>query len=236
LPVVAILLENNRQKICRQQCLEGLFGLFLQFEAVHQEQHTTGVLSTQEELDDGSGSQCFAGARCHLEQEPVISLLHGSLKSDNRLHLIGPQEAQLVGLDVAGALDLVLPSSLRLVLRTLGQHYVVVADTFLDEAFRVGSGLVIGSNRAWSGEGRNQVWIAALQVPEIVQVAIGEHHEATVLRPRILTRLLLANERILVLRLSLKNNERETFGVQQQEVDEAPGDLLEIVAQGNQVR
>ena len=51
----------------------------------------------------------------------------------------------------------------------------------------------------------------------------------------VLAGLLLADERILVLRLGLEDDEREALGVEQQEVDEALARLLEVVAERVQV-
>jgi len=64
-----------------------------------------------------------------------------------------------------------------------------------------------------------------------VQVAVGENDEAAILRARVLPGLLLGSERILVLGLGLENDERETLGVEQEEVDEALAGLLEVVAE-----
>ena len=67
----------------------------------------------------------------------------------------------------------------------------------------------------------DDVGIAALEIPEVVQVAVGEDDEAAVLGPGVLAGLLLADERVLVLRLGLEDDEREALGVEEEEVDEA---------------
>ena len=113
-PVVAVLLVDHRLEVGGQQRGEGLLGLILQFEAIHQEQHAPGVAGAEEELDDGGGGQGLAGAGGHLEQEAVLAVLRRRLQGVDGLQLIGPQKAQLVGLDVAGALGLVLPRRLRI--------------------------------------------------------------------------------------------------------------------------
>ena len=234
-PVVAVLLVDHRLKVGGQQRREGLLGLILQFEAIHQKQHAPGIAGTEEELDDGGGGEGLAGAGGHLEQEAVFAVLHGPLQGVNGLQLIGPQETQFVGLDVAGALGLVAPRRFGLVVRALGQHDVVVADLVLDEALRVGRDLLVADHRVRRREGRNEVGVAALQVPEVVQVAVGEDDEAAVLGLGVFAGLLLADERVLVLRFGLKDDEREAFGVEQQEVDEALARLLEVVAKGIQI-
>jgi len=69
-----------------------------------------------------------------------------------------------------------------------------------------------------------------------VQIAVGEDDEAAVLGLGVLAGLLLADERVLVLRFGLQDDERETPGVEQQEVDEALAGFLEVVADGIQIR
>ena len=125
---------------------KSLLGLVLQFEAIHQKQHSINITRTEEELDDGGGGECLAGAGGHLEQEAVFAVLHGPLQGVNGLQLIGPQETQFVGLDVAGTLGLVAPRRFGLVVRALGQHDVVVADLVLDEALRVWHDLLVADH------------------------------------------------------------------------------------------
>ena len=63
-----------------------------------------------------------------------------------------------------------------------------------------------------------------------MQVAVGEDDEAAVLGLGVFAGLLLADERILALRFGLEDKKRETFRIEQQEVDKALGRLLKIVA------
>ena len=74
-----------------------------------------------------------------------------------------------------------------------------------------------------SGVGKrgDDVGVAAFEVPEVVQVAVGEDDEAAILGPGVLARLLLADERIFVFGLGFKDDEREALCVEQQEIDEA---------------
>ncbi len=197
-PVVAVLLVNHGLKIGGEQCREGFFGLVFQFEAIHQKQHAPGISGTQEELDDGGGGECFSGAGGHLEQEAVFAFLHRLLQDMHGLQLIRPQEAQFVGLDVAGAFGFVAPRRIGLIVRAQGQRDVVIVDDFFDKALRVGCDLLVTGHRVRCGEGCNEVGIAAFQIPEIVQVAIGEDDEAAVLGFGIFARLFLADERIFV--------------------------------------
>ena len=66
-------------------------------------------------------------------------------------------------------------------------------------------------------------------------VAVREDDEAAVLRTGIFTGLFLADQRVLIFRFGLKDDEREPSGVKQQEVDQPSACLLEIVAKGVQV-
>ena len=68
-----------------------------------------------------------------------------------------------------------------------------------------------------------------------MQVAVGEDDEAAVLGLGVLAGLLLADERVLVLRLGFENDEREALLVEQQKVDEALAGLLEVVAEGVEI-
>ena len=103
------LLVDNRLEVCREQRGEGLLGLVLQFEAVHQKEYATGIAGTEEQLDDGAGDQRLACAGSHFEEEAILAVLDCPLKGVDGFQLIGSQKAQFVGLDVAGALGFVLP-------------------------------------------------------------------------------------------------------------------------------
>ena len=113
--------------------------------------------------------------------------------------MIGPQETQFVGLDVAGTLGFVSPGRLRLVVRTLGQHDIVLADLVLDETLRVGLDLLVADHRVRRREGGDDVGIAAFQVPEVMQIAIGEDDEAAVQGSGVFAGLFLADEWVLFL-------------------------------------
>ena len=64
-----------------------------------------------------------------------------------------------------------------------------------------------------------------------MQVAVGEDDEAAVLGSGIFAGLLLADERVLVLRFGLQDDEREAPRVEKQEVDETLAGLLEVFAE-----
>ena len=210
--------------------------MILQFEAIHQKENTLGIAGAEKEFNDSGGDKSLAGAGGHLKEETVFALLHGTLKGLDGLQLIWPKKPQVIGLYIAGAFCFVTPCRFGLVVRALGQHDVIVADLFLNEALRAWRDLLVADHRVRRREGRNEVGVAALQVPEVVQVAVGEDHEAAVLRLGVFAGLLLADERVLVLRFALKDDEREAFGVEQQEVDEALVGPLKVVAEGIKIR
>ncbi len=118
-----------------------------------------------------------------------------------------------------------------MVVRALGEDDVVVADLLLDQALRVGRDLLVADDRVGRRKRRDDVGVAALEIPEVVQVAVGEDDEAAVLGAGVFAGLLLADERVLVLGLGLKDDEREALRVEKQKVDEALARLLEVVAE-----
>lgn len=81
----------------------------------------------------------------------------------------------------------------------------------------------------------DDVRIAAFEIPEVVEVAVGEDDKVAVKRTGVLVRLLLRSERILVLGLGLEDDQREALDIEQEKVDEALASLLEVVAERVQV-
>ena len=230
-PVVAVFLVDDGLEVGGQQARKGLFGLVFEFEAIDQKQHPPGVAGAQVQLDDGGGGEGLAGAGGHLEQEAVPALADRPLQRMDGLELVGPQEAQLVGLDVGRALGRVLPAGFRLRSWALREDDVVVADFFVRQPRRVGRDLLVADHRLRGGKGGDDVGVAALQIPEVMQVAVGENDEAAVLRAGVFAGLLLADQRVLVLGLGLQHQQRKALGIQQQEIDEALAGGLEVVAQ-----
>ena len=75
-----------------------------------------------------------------------------------------------------------------------------------------------------------------VEIRRVVEIAIREDDEPTVLRSSVLPGLLLRGEGILVLGLGLKDDEGEPSIVEEQEVDEPFLRLLEVVAEGHSAR
>lgn len=70
-----------------------------------------------------------------------------------------------------------------------------------------------------------------LQIPEVVQIAIGQDDEAHVLRSRVLAGLLLANQWIIFFGLGFQNRDGKPASVQKEIINEAVCGLFEIVAE-----
>ena len=146
-PVIPALLVNHRLAVGGEQCHKSFPGLVFQFETIHQEQHAPGVSRTKKKLDDCGGSQGLAGAGGHLEQETITAFLECGLEAMDRLELIGPEKAQLVGLDISGALRFVPPPGFRLIVRPLGKSDVVRPHLLVDQALRIGRDLLVANDR-----------------------------------------------------------------------------------------
>ena len=68
-----------------------------------------------------------------------------------------------------------------------------------------------------------------------MQVAAGEDDEAAVQGPRVLAGLLLADQRVFVFGFGFQNDEREAFGIEQQEINKALAGLFEIITERVQI-
>ena len=234
-PVVTVLLVDHGLVVGRQYRSKGLLGLVLQLKTIHQEQHAAHVARTQKKFDDGGGGQGLAGAGGHLEQKPIFAVAHCGLQAVNGLELIGTQKTQLVGLDVAGSLCFVLPGSLRCVVGALGADDVVRANLLVDQSLRIGLDLLVTGDRVRCRKRGDDVGAAALEVPEVVQVAVGKNDEAAVLRLGVFARLLFADEWVLVFGLGFEHQQRKAFGIEQEKIDEALAAFLEVGAKRVQV-
>jgi hypothetical protein len=84
-----------------------------------------------------------------------------------------------------------------LIVRTLGENDVVIPDLFFYKALRIGGNLLIADYRTRCWKGGNDIGIAAFEVPEIVQAAVGKNNKTAVLRTGVFASLLFADKRIL---------------------------------------
>ena len=157
------------------------------------------------------------------------------LQRMDRSELVGTQKAQIVGLNEAGALGFILPRSFRGIMRPVGESDVIFANLFRDQALRVGRDLSVAGYRVRRREGGDDIGVAAFQIPEVMQIAVRQDDEAAILGAGVFACLLLADERVLVLRLGFQDDQGEPLGVEEQEVDEPGGDFLEVITQRVQV-
>ena len=113
----------------------------------------------------------------------------------------------------------------------LGEGDVVLADRFDDQSLRVGLEGVVALERVGRRVARDEVRVALFQIPEVVQVAVGEDDEAAFLVLGVLPRLLLADQRVFVLGFGFQYEQGFAGLVEQQEVGEAVAGLLEVLAE-----
>ena len=234
-PVVASFLVHDGREVRAEQGGEDLAGLLLQFQPVHQKQHAPRIARAQEQLDDRGRGERLARAGRHLEQEAVVAVGYRALDRADGLELIRAQKTQFVGLDEAGAFRGVSPRDFGRIAGPLGADDVVVVDRLVDQAPRIGRDRAGGVRGLGRGKRGDEVGVAALQVPEIMQVAVGEQNEAAVQRAGVFARLFLARQRIPVLGLGFQHDERKALGVEQQKIHEARGGVVEVVAQAVEV-
>lgn len=88
---------------------------------------------------------------------------------------------------------------------------MVIFDCFLDEALGVWHGLLVAGDGGWSRERRDDIRIAAFEIPEVMQVAVRKDDEAAVLRLGVFAGLLLADERTEIFGLGFEDNERKAL-------------------------
>ena len=74
--------------------------------------------------------------------------------------------------------------------------------------------------------------VALIQVPQVMQVAVAQDHEAAVLRPGVFARLLFGGQRVDVFGFGFQHQQGEAFVVQQQEVDKTLAAGFKIVTHG----
>ena len=234
-PVVAIFFVDNTLVVVREDPLESLERLVFQLQPVDEEKHAPGVAGAEEELDDGGGGEGLPGARGHFEKEAVAALLDGLLDSGDGFLLVGAEEAKTIDLDEAGSLAFILPSGIRGVAWALGEDDIVIPDNFFDKTLRIGRGLLVAGDRGGRRERRDDIRISAFEVPEVMQVAVGEDDEAAVLRLGVFARLLLADERAFILGFRFQDDERKTLFVEQKEIDKAFRGFLEIITEAVEI-
>ena len=231
-PVVAVLLIDDRREIVLEIADKCFSGLVFKFEAVHEEQNPLGVARPHEKLDHRSGGQGLPGAGGHFKQEPCSSIADGILKRGDSLELIGAQELQLRVFDIALTLGGVIPARVVRIVGVLRDGNIVGFDSFADE----GVWIRLESVEVVQGLGIRKLCyedgVALLQVPEVMQVAIGEDDKSNVPRVSVLPGLFLAHQRIEFLGFGFQDGHGKAPFVKQEVIDVAVSRLLEIIPKG----
>ena len=230
-PVVAVFLVDDGFEIVLKVFDEGFRSLVFQFETIHEEENATGIRRAEEELDDGGSGEGLAGAGRHLKQEAVLAVLDGLDQGTEGAKLIGTEEAEFVSLDENLTFNFTDPCGFRGVGRPLSQDHVVLGDAFCDDPCAVRNNLRSTRHGLWCGECGDDIGISPFQVPEIMEVAVGQDDVAAVLGPAVFPRLFLADEWIFVLSLGLEHDQGEALFAEQQEINEALGGFLEVLTE-----
>lgn len=98
----------------------------------------------------------------------------------------------------------------------------------IDKPPGVGRDVLVADYRLGRRKGSDDVRIAALHIPKVMKIAIGEDDEAAILRLRIFAGLFFADQRIFIFGLGFENDERKASVVEQEEVDETLAGFFEI--------
>ena len=197
-PVLPPHLVNHRVKIVGEQVLKHFCGLVFQFQPVDQKQHAPRISSAEKQLDKRSRDERLARAGRHFQEKAIRALPHGALHGANGPHLIRPQKAQAACSDEPLALIGVSPRRLHRVIGPLRPRDIVIANALVDETLRMGHDLPVASHRIRRGKRCDDVRIAPVQIPKVVQVAVGQNDEPAVQGTRVPSGLLLADQWIFV--------------------------------------
>ena len=172
-PVIPPFLVNHGGEVIGEQIAKHLVRLVFQLQPVHQKQNPARVARAQKQLDDGGGYQRLAGAGSHFKQEAVIAGLDGPLQGVDGAQLVVAQETQPALPDEAGAFRGVAPAGLRGIIGVLRQCDIVVVNPFVHQPLRVGRNPPVLAYRVGRRKRGDDVRVAALQIPEVMQVAVG---------------------------------------------------------------
>ena len=110
-----------------------------------------------------------------------MSISYSCLEGQNSFFLIEPEKAQSIRLDEPRSFGFVFPSGFGGITRALREDDVIVANDFLDETIGIGDGLLVACYGLWRRKRGDDVRGASLEIPEVVQVAVGKDDEAAVL-------------------------------------------------------
>ena len=126
---------------------------------------------------------------------------------------------------------LILPSSFRFVAGHLCERNVVTPDNFGDELVGFGFVALVVLNRFGARKLCDEIRIAVLHVPKVMQITVGENYVAATVVTCVLPRLLLADQRIFVFGLCLKHDDWESVFIGEQKIDVAVARGFKVVTQ-----
>jgi hypothetical protein len=102
----------------------------------------------------------------------------------NRLHrpeLIAAEESQLVRHDVLRPLRFILPTGVGGIRGPLREGDVVAPDWFIGQPLRIGQDFLVVDRGGRRRKARDDVWVAAVEVPQVMEIAVGEENESAIL-------------------------------------------------------
>ena len=152
-----------------------------QFDTVNNEQHTFSVASLEKSPYERGAQQCLTRAGCHFKEKAVFAVFYRILQSNDGFLLIGPEEAQTVGINIALAFSFILPRGVGGIIGALGKNNVVVAYGLCNKALGVGNTLLVAHYRCRLWKGGYDIGVAALKIPEVMQIAIGQDDKTAIL-------------------------------------------------------
>ena len=217
-PVVAFLLVDDRLVVVFEVTGEGLVGLVLQFKPIHEEQDPPGIARAKEQPDHGGGNQRLARAGGHLEQEAAVAAFGRVLQPVDGPDLIFPHAFQAVVGKKSVTLRFILPAGIGGVIGFLYLEDIILGDILTDQVLGVGLELLVLQDGILRGEAGNDLGIAGLDIPEIVQVPVGKDYEPDVLAVGIGAGLFLGVQGVDLGPLGFEYEQGEAFVVQQEEI------------------
>jgi hypothetical protein len=150
--------------------------------------------------------------------------------------LVSAQKTQPLLEQEVRPLCLIFPTGLGVVPGHLGARDVVQSHIFGYQPRRVWLEALVTFDRVWSRESCNDLRIALLQVPQVMQIAVAENDEATILCLGVSPSLFFADERVFAFRLRFEHHQREALVVQQKKVNETLAAGFEVAAHGINLR
>ncbi len=149
----------------------------------------------------------------------------------DRFELVFTQDAQLLIAQILGALGFIDPTGVAQVMGVLAEGDEIRADGFGGEAVWVGLKCAAMLDGFAGGELGDELGAAVLEIPEVMDVAVGEDDEAHVFGVGVGAGLFLADEGVLTLALGFENNEGKAVLIEEDVIGVAVGCRFEVAAE-----